>query len=72
MNRYCISRAGSNVIYVFNSQKEADEQVHRLDAAVVLRSVHTEDPQPLTLNDHRLLQFQKLSSGVTDARAMRN
>lgn len=40
MKRYCVSQAGSNVIYVFSTPEEADEQVEVLGGKGRLWFVH--------------------------------
>jgi hypothetical protein len=58
MDRYCVSQVGSNVIYVFSNQDDADEQVRRLNTDAVLRFVQKNDSQALPFNNHSpLLRF---------------
>ena len=59
MKRYCVSQLDSNVVYVFNSQDQAEEYVRQLNEDKKPRwwSVQPKDEHPLAVNGHALLCF---------------
>ncbi|HYR43034.1 MAG TPA: hypothetical protein VER98_08425, partial [Terriglobia bacterium] len=63
MKRYCVSQIGSNVIYVFSSQDQADRHVRQLTGDQKSRwwSVQPKDEHPLPVNGHAVLSFPQAS-----------
>ena len=63
MKRYCVSELDSNVVYVFNSQDQAEEHIRQRTADKKPRwwSVQPKDEHPLPVNGHAVLSFPQAS-----------